>query len=165
MAARLLIAFIVVPIAELWLLIEVGRQIGALATVVIVVITAIVGSQLARRQGIDVLARIRKTQARGEMPALPMLNGAALLLAGFMLLTPGLITDAVGFALLIPRLRERIARYLVSRIIVSTPFGRQSPFGDSDTDNDDDSVIEGEYERRKDQPRRNLRNGHDHHRS
>ncbi len=157
MAGKLLIAFVVVPIIELWLLIEIGRQIGALTTIVIVILTAILGSQLVRRQGISVMQRIQSTQARGEVPALPMVNGAALLMAGLMLLTPGFITDICGFILLIPKLRERIARYLLSRVVIATPFGFKKP-GRS---NDDDDVIEGDYERRKDNTRANLRNSHD----
>lgn len=161
MAGRLLIAFIIVPLVELWLLIVVGNQIGALATIVLVVITAIVGSQLARRQGMSVIQRIQATQARGEVPALPMVNGLALLLAGFMLLTPGLITDGCGFALLVPRLREKIARYLLSKVTISTPFGQHGPFGGAKSADDD--IIEGEAERKEHNARGNIKNGHDHH--
>ena len=99
-----------------------GGLIGFLPTIALVIITAFAGSQLVRRQGLTVLARIRESQARGEVPTLALLDGAALLFAGFMLLTPGFITDLCGFALLVPGLREKLARGLVSRVVVMTPM-------------------------------------------
>ena len=82
MALRLLILFIALPIIELFLLIKIGGVIGFFPTIALVILTAVIGSQLVRRQGLTVLARIRESQARGEMPALPMLDGAALLHLG-----------------------------------------------------------------------------------
>lgn len=150
MAARLLLLFIIAPIVELFLLVKIGGIIGVIPTIALVLLTAIIGSQLVRRQGLGVMNRIRAAQARGEAPALPMLDGAALLLAGFFLLTPGFISDALGFLLLIPRLRERLARSLLSRFVILTPgsgggFGR-SPFGGGTGD----GTIEGEYQRKSD---------------
>lgn len=151
MAGRLLLIFIIAPIVELFLLIKVGGVIGFIPTVALVLLTALIGSQLVRRQGLEVMQRIRSAQARGEAPALPVLNGAALLLAGFMLMTPGFISDALGFLLLVPKLRERIARMLLSKVVIMTPaggpgFGNASgargPFDDSD------GTIEGEYQRK-----------------
>lgn len=151
MAARLLLLFIIAPIVELWLLIKIGGMIGIVPTIALVLLTAAVGSQLVRRQGLAVMQRIREAQGRGEAPALPVLNGAALLLAGFMLLTPGFISDAIGFCLLVPKLRERIARALLSRVVIMQPAGgfggpgsRGGPFGAND------DTIEGEYERKSD---------------
>lgn len=159
MAARLLLLFIIAPIIELFLLVKVGGIIGVLPTIALVLLTAIIGSQLVRRQGLGVMNRIRAAQARGETPALPMLDGAALLLAGLFLLTPGFISDALGFLLLIPKLRERLARTLVARVVIFSPgsgggFGR-GPFGGTSAD---DGTIEGEYQRKSD---RNERARHD----
>ncbi|MES1926745.1 FxsA family protein [Salinisphaera sp. T31B1] len=149
MAIRLLLLFIVLPIVELMLLIKIGGVIGFLPTIALVIITAFVGSQLVRRQGLTVLARIRESQARGEVPTLPLLDGAALLFAGFMLLTPGFITDICGFVLLIPGLRERLARGLVSKVVVMTPGGMAGGryAGRGAARGRSDSVIEGDYRR------------------
>lgn len=152
MAGRLLLLFIIAPIIELFLLIKIGGIIGIIPTVALVLLTAAIGSQLVRRQGLEVMNRIRSAQARGEAPALPMLDGAALLLAGFMLLTPGFISDALGFVLLVPKLRQRMARSLLSRFVILTPGGmggstQRGPF-------DNDSTIEGEYQRKGEQERR-----------
>lgn len=148
MAARLLLLFIIAPIVELFLLIKIGTLIGFVPTVALVLLTAFIGSQLVRRQGLEVMTRIRSAQARGEAPALPALNGAALLLAGFFLITPGFISDTLGFLLLIPRLRERLARTLLTRVVVFTQHGsasRRSPFSQGN-----DGPIEGEYQRKSD---------------
>lgn len=151
MALRLLILFIALPIIELFLLIKIGGVIGFLPTIALVILTAVIGSQLVRRQGLTVLARIRESQARGEMPALPMLDGAALLLAGFMLLTPGFLSDALGFVLLVPGLRQKIARKLLSRVVIMQPGGtpRQERYaGRGSGQRSRPDVIEGDYERR-----------------
>lgn len=153
MAARLLLLFIVAPIVELFLLIKVGSLIGIVPTVALVLLTAIIGSQLVRRQGLEVMNRIRVAQARGDVPAMEMLDGAALLLAGFLLLTPGLISDTLGFVLLIPRLRRHIARALVSRVVVFTPNGAGGgPWRGRSGSND--GTIEGEYERKSSNARK-----------
>jgi len=153
MALRLLLLFIVLPIVELMLLIKIGGLIGFLPTIALVIVTAFVGSQLVRRQGLTVLARIRESQAKGEVPTLPLLDGAALLFAGFMLLTPGFITDICGFVLLIPGLREKLARGLVSKVVIMTPAGTAAGSryaGRGDARRRNESVIEGDYQRTDD---------------
>jgi UPF0716 protein FxsA len=166
MALRLLILFIALPIIELFLLIKIGGVIGFFPTIALVILTAVIGSQLVRRQGLTVLARIRESQARGEMPALPMLDGAALLLAGFMLLTPGFISDALGFVLLVPGLRQQIARRLVSRVVIMTPAGasaneRYAGRGSGTSSRTPQSVIEGDYERKSTDTRNDENDGRD----
>ena len=104
----LLLLFLVVPLAEIYLLIEVGSVIGAVATVGLVVLTAVVGAALMRAQGLATLLRARASMAKGELPALELLEGAVILVAGALLLTPGFITDATGFACLIPSVRQRL---------------------------------------------------------
>ncbi|GAB3684481.1 FxsA family protein [Salinisphaera aquimarina] len=150
MALRLLLLFIVLPIVELMLLIKVGGLIGFLPTIALVIVTAFVGSQLVRRQGLTVLQRIRESQARGETPALPLLDGAALLFAGFMLLTPGFISDAFGFVLLIPGLREKIARRLLSKVVImqAAPGAGARYAGRGEARSKPSSVIEGDYQRK-----------------
>jgi len=156
MAGRLLLIFIIAPIVELFLLIKVGGAIGFIPTVALVLLTALIGSQLVRRQGMEVMQRIRSAQTRGEAPALPVLNGAALLLAGFMLMTPGFISDALGFLLLVPKLRERIARMLLSKVVIMTPTGAGAGFGFGGQNGPrgpfgaNDDSIEGEYQRKSD---------------
>lgn len=148
MAGRLLLLFIVVPLVETWLLIEVGQEIGALTTIGAVIATAVIGSQLVRYQGMRALRDIRAGQLRGEPPALPLLEGAALLVAGAFLLTPGFITDTLGFLMLVPPLRRQAARKLLARMIVITPAGvYPGPERPRDP-----GAIEGEY-RREDRER------------
>ena len=148
MAGRLLLLFIVLPLIETWLLIEVGQEIGALATIAAVIATAVGGSQLVRYQGMQAINDIRACQARGEPPAVPLLEGAALLVAGAFLVTPGFITDTLGFLMLVPPLRRQVARRLLSRMVVITPAG--SPYsGDPRRGHD---VIEGDF-RREDRDR------------
>ena len=93
------------PTLELWLLIQVGTGIGALPTVGLVLFTAALGALLVRYQGLSTLIRVQTALQRGEVPALEMLQGSLLLVAGLLLLVPGFLTDAIGFLLLIPSLR------------------------------------------------------------
>lgn len=146
MAGRLLLLFIALPLIETWLLIEVGQEIGALATIVAVIATAVIGSQLVRYQGMQALGELRACQARGEVPALPLLEGAALLVAGAFLLTPGFITDTLGFLMLVPPLRRQAARRLLARMVVITPAGGPPP-GSGRGHGSGRNVIEGDYRR------------------
>ncbi|MEN8176341.1 MAG: FxsA family protein [Pseudomonadota bacterium] len=139
-----LLIFILVPLAELYLMIRVGDQIGALSTVLLVVFTAVVGVALVRRQGFAVLTRVQATLARGEPPALEMMEGALLLVAGLALLVPGFATDALGFLLLVPPLRERLIRAALRRMQVHTDVDRRPP---SDRP---PRIIEGDWTRDRD---------------
>ena len=109
----LLLLFILVPLLEIYLFIQVGGLIGAFATIIVVVLTAIIGVAMLRVQGLNTLGRFRLVAARGELPALEMLEGLILLLGGVLLLTPGFFTDAVGFLCLLPATRAWIVRYMV----------------------------------------------------
>lgn len=142
MAARLLLLFIALPLVETWLLIEIGNRIGALVTIALVIATAVVGSQLVRRQGLSTVREIQRRQLQGEIPAAPMLEGLALLIAGALLITPGFISDTLGFLLLVPPLRLELARRLLSGLFVPAGFGPRGASGGG-------RIIEGEY-RRKD---------------
>ncbi|MEW5800862.1 MAG: FxsA family protein [bacterium] len=108
----LLILFIGIPLLELALLIKVGALIGTLNTILLILITGVVGAALAQQQGLGVITRIREELIQGRVPSDELLNGICVLIGGFLLLTPGLLTDAMGFALLIPPVRELIKKYL-----------------------------------------------------
>ena len=105
----LFLLFLLVPMLEIYLLIQVGGVIGALPTVLLVVLTAFIGAYLLRQQGFATLQKAQESLARGELPAGSLLEGAILLVTGALLLTPGFFTDAVGFICLVPVARQAIA--------------------------------------------------------
>jgi UPF0716 protein FxsA len=112
-----LLLFVGIPLVELYFLIQVGSQIGALPTIGLTILTALIGGILVRVQGFAVLTRVRSATERGEVPALEMIDGAFLAAAGLILLLPGFFTDAVGFLLLVPPLR----RLLIGRFVRIVP--------------------------------------------
>ena len=118
MFLRLLLLFTVVPLVELFLLIEIGRWVGPLPTVALVLFTGALGAWLARRQGLATFQRVQREMAAGQMPTEALLDGLMILLAGAVLLTPGLLTDLAGFFLLVPAGRRQI-RQAVRRIFES----------------------------------------------
>lgn len=111
----LLLLFLLIPVAEIYLLIQVGSVIGALPTVGLVVGTAVLGAWLLRQQGFSTLMRARESLDRGELPALEMIEGLILLVGGALLLTPGFVTDTIGFACLVPALRRMLVRQIIDR--------------------------------------------------
>ena len=147
--SSLLALFLIVPIIEIYLLIKVGGLIGAIPTVFLVVFTAVLGALLLRQQGFSTLGRVQATMARGEVPALELLEGAMLLFGGALLLTPGFFTDAIGFACLIPQLRQRIILWALRRGVIMTPGG-----GSSKDHPQGPRTIEGEFWQDKDDRRR-----------
>jgi UPF0716 protein FxsA len=133
--------FVIAPLVELYVLIEVGARIGAFSTIVLSVFTAVLGGWLVRLQGFAVLYRVQGAMARGEVPALELLEGAMLLLTGLALLLPGFITDAVGFALLVPPLRRALILWYLRRngtLRPGPPPPRPPPSG---------GYIEGDFRR------------------
>lgn len=111
--------FIAVPLAELAILIKVGEVIGVLPTVLLVILTAVIGVWLLKRQGIAALSRARQSLEAGKFPVESVADAACLLVAGAFLLTPGLLTDTAGFLLLIPVLRHSLARWLFEKIVAN----------------------------------------------
>lgn len=111
----LLLIFILIPIIEIGVFIQVGDILGLGATLAVVFITAIIGVNLLKQQGIRAWQDIQTTTAQGKMPAIEMASAAQLLFAGGLLLTPGFVTDAIGFALMIPAVRYVIAKRLMNR--------------------------------------------------
>jgi UPF0716 protein FxsA len=143
----LFLLFLVIPLVEIYFLIQVGKVIGAGWTIFLVVGTAVLGAFLLRLQGFSTLQRAQTVMARGELPAVEMLEGLILLISGALLLTPGFVTDTFGFLLLIPPVRQSLIRQILknSQIIFrqhgSAHFRqhRSSP-----SPHDDSSIIEGE---------------------
>lgn len=109
----LFLLFLLVPLVEIYFLIKVGSLIGALPTVFLVVFTAVLGVLLLRYQGWVTWQRVQASLARGELPAIEMLEGMVLLIAGALLLTPGFVTDLIGFACLVPRLRRALVLWFI----------------------------------------------------
>ena len=102
----LVFLFVMVPIAEISLLIKVGGAIGGFNTILFVILTAVLGAYLVRQQGFATITKLQQETQAGRIPALQIAEGVALLFAGAVLLTPGFITDAIGFTLLIPFTRR-----------------------------------------------------------
>ena len=105
---RLFLLFTCVPLVELYILLQVGSVIGAVNTILLVIFTGVLGAFLAQREGIRTLQTIQSVMARGEMPGEPLLDALLILVAGFVLITPGILTDLLGFLLLLPATRLRI---------------------------------------------------------
>lgn len=107
--------FLLVPVAEVVLFIVVGSRIGVPLTAALVVLTALIGAGLVTRQGRTTLEEARNELAAGTVPARQLAHGVMILIAGALLLTPGFLTDAVGFGLLIPAVREVLRRFVLRR--------------------------------------------------
>jgi UPF0716 protein FxsA len=154
----LFLAFVAVPIIEIALFIQVGGAIGLWPTLGIVVLTALVGTWLARTQGLQALARLQRALAAGADPVGPLADGAAVLVAGVLLLTPGFFTDALGLVLLVPALRSGLFRLIARHVLARATFvsagfrpGAAPPRPDT---------IEGEFTvLDEDGPRNEPRNG------
>ncbi len=121
MFLRLALLFTIVPLVELYLLIEVGRIIGVQATIVIVVLTGLLGAWLARVQGLRVLRQVQANLKAGQLPTDAIVDGLLILIAAAVLLTPGLITDSVGFLLLIPAGRKMVRKAVRKSIVGQRP--------------------------------------------
>lgn len=123
---KILLLFILVPIAELYLFMTLGAEIGLPATLAIILLTAVIGASLTKSQGAKALANFRKATGEGRLPAKEALDGLLILLAGAVLLTPGFLTDTIGFLLLIPPsravIRVWLASYLKGRIRLVNPL-------------------------------------------
>jgi UPF0716 protein FxsA len=134
MFLRLLLLFTLVPLVELFLLVKLGSVIGIGATVLIVICTGVLGAWLARWQGLGVLRRLTGDLNQGRLPADALIDGLLILIAGAVLLTPGLITDALGFLLLVPQGRAVVRKAIAARL-------------DKRTDGGDPNVIDAEWYR------------------
>ncbi|MEM8765815.1 MAG: FxsA family protein [Pseudomonadota bacterium] len=152
-----LLVFVLTPIIEMYLLIEVGGYIGALPTIGLVMLTAVIGVGLLRVQGFRTLTRGLGRLEGGELPAREVVEGLLLAVAGALLLTPGFVTDGFGFALLTPPFRAALADRLLARVQVHGTagpggFGPEGPFGaqsgrGAPRGPAPPGVLEGEFER------------------
>ena len=137
---RLFLLFLIVPLIEIALFIQIGGAIGLFATLAIVILTAVLGTALVRSQGLAVMNQVRGSFEELSDPTEPLAHGAMILFSGALLLTPGFFTDAIGFALLVPGIRGSVYRAIRSRVNVqSFEYGaRAQPR--------DDGIIDAEYE-------------------
>ncbi|WP_114767553.1 FxsA family protein [Vibrio rhodolitus] len=154
----LLLLFILVPIIEIGLFIQVGGFLGLWPTIALVLITAFVGASLVRSQGLQTLMNVQNRLQQGELPAQQIFEGVMLAVAGVLLLTPGFMTDALGMLVLLPAPRAAIAKYLMSKMVVKSVGGgfhggfdqdplQRNPF---DQRGENGNTFEGEYERKDD---------------
>ena len=139
------VLFIAVPILEIYLLIQVGEVIGAGWTILLVVLTAVIGVWLLRIQGLSTLTRAQQRLQENQLPAREILEGMALVVAGALLLTPGFFTDTIGFLLLFPPTRLALVSLVAARMVVSSAvYGQAAPR------QQDGDVIDGVKYRRED---------------
>jgi len=110
---KLLILFIIVPVAELYILIEVGKKIGSLSVIGVIILTGILGAYLVKSQGFMILKKIQNDIDEGILPGNSLIQGAIILVGGILLFTPGFITDIVGFIFLMPFTRKVVKNYLL----------------------------------------------------
>ena len=149
--------FIIIPIIEIALLIQVSEVIGGFSTIALVIITAILGAKMVKQQGMSALQKAQTQMAEGQMPAKELFTGICVIIAGVLLLTPGIMTDVFGLLLLTPVIRNKLAAGLASQATVRMSAGMQqggSPFTQhSQTEADPHQVnkptiIDGEFERK-----------------
>jgi len=112
MLLKLFLAFTIIPIVEIYFLIQIGTTFGALTSIVLVIVTGFFGAYLARRQGLQTLVRIQESLREGKIPSGELLDALLIGIAGLVLLTPGFITDLFGFLMLIPNARTVIKNWL-----------------------------------------------------
>ena len=166
----LFLLFIIVPIIEITVLINVGEAIGAWNTVGLVLLSAFIGVNMLRYQGLSTLARAQQRANQGEIPGQEMVEGIVLAVGGALLVTPGFVTDVIGFSCLIPFTRQAFAKSLLSRFTViaaqqqhqaSAQFYSSDPFQNAghpeerfqpnqrdQSGSQSGDVIDGEFERK-----------------
>ncbi len=161
----LFVLFVMIPLIEIALFIQIGGWLTLWPTLAIVVATAALGAFLARLEGARTLAQIQRALDELKDPATPLAHGAMILFAGALLLTPGFLTDAVGFALLLPPVRTALLRVAISRGVVgrarrpaAAEAGPQGPGAGPRRPGRVD-IIEGEFEEHDPPPRTGPRGG------
>jgi len=146
MAIVLLLAFVITPIVEIAVFIEIGDVIGLWPTLAIVVITAMAGTAMLRAQGLATFASAQQCIARGEFPVRQVFDGACLLVAGALLLTPGFVTDGIGLALFLPPVRNLLRRWVLSRGRFQIHAGQvHTGMNTEPRPEREDGVVEGEF--------------------
>jgi UPF0716 protein FxsA len=147
--------FIIIPFAEILLLLEVSDKIGGLWTIGLVIMTAVIGVRLLKIQGLSTLIRFQGRLQQGELPAQEIVEGLLIAFAGALLLTPGFLTDIIGFSCLLPPLRALIARRIISSGKLTgggAMFNAQSSFHYSNRPDfeEEGEIITGEYKNESD---------------
>lgn len=155
---KLFLLFAILPIVEITVLISVGEQIGGWNTVAIVIVTALAGSYLVRQQGLSTLLNAQQKMQSGNIPGQELAEGLLLVIAGVLLVTPGFITDGLGFLLCLPMTRPVIAKNLLKHLSVQVINQSQNgQFYSQPQQSDDDNIIEGEFEHKDDNVKDGLR--------
>ena len=121
MFSKLFLIFTIVPVIELTLLIKVGSYIGAINTILVVILTAAIGAYMVKMEGIGIMYRIQKNMQEGIFPGDELISGMMILVAGALLLTPGFFTDVIGFVMLVPVSREFIKKIAKRYIKIKMP--------------------------------------------
>ena len=116
MFLKLFLAFTLIPVIELYLLIKIGSAVGAVNTILLVILTGAAGAYLAQLQGMQTMFKVRERMQRGEMPTAELLDAVIIFAAGVVLLTPGLLTDVCGLLLLFPATRAHFKKWLKLRL-------------------------------------------------
>lgn len=142
----LLLAFIAVPLIEIGLFIQVGGWLTLWPTLAIVLLTGILGTYLVRLQGLKVLNELRGSLRDMRDPLSPLAHGAMILFAGALLLTPGFFTDAIGFLLLVPAIRQAVIRHVGARVSVSGFSAQASAHPQHGQSRGRSDVVDGEFE-------------------
>ena len=145
------LAFFSIPIVEMYLLIEVAKRIEALPTILLVMLTAVLGVSLIRQQGLSTLTKGIRRLNQAEIPAAEIIEGVLLAVAGAFLITPGFLTDLIGFMIIIPITRRITALMLLKRMAARADFRTNDSDlrgGSNKTRDASGSVIEGEYEKK-----------------
>ena len=141
--------FVVVTLAEIYVLVSVGQAIGGLSTVLLVVITAFIGSSLLRQQGWSTMAKAQQSMSEGRTPAMEMMEGVVILVSGILLLTPGFLTDALGLLGLMPWSRSYFINHFLEKNAERVFKQRNSVFinrtKSSEKKSNKDDTIEGEF--------------------
>jgi len=147
---KLFILFAILPIIEIAILINVGEIIGGWNTVLLVIVSAFIGAYLVRQQGFSTLMQAQSKMQAGAMPGQEMAEGLLLVIAGVLLVTPGFVTDVLGFVLCLPITRPIIAKKLLKHLAVKVVTAQQGGFHQQYTrtqaHSQDSDVIEGEFE-------------------
>jgi UPF0716 protein FxsA len=142
MFVLLALVFVVVPLVELYVIVQVGQAIGVLETIALLVVIAMVGAWLARHEGFVVIQRVRERIERGEVPGKEMVDGLLVLIGGVLLLAPGFVTDALGILLLFPPTRAVVRTITMRRFTVQVRGGPPRRPGPSGPSRGGDDVID-----------------------
>ena len=153
------VLFLIIPIIEIFFLIKVGETIGAWWTIILVVLTAVIGAGLLRQQGLSTLARFQQNMGQGKLPAQEMVEGILLAVGGALLMTPGFVTDTIGFLCLLPFSRKFIAQNIMARSAHKMKSGINAQMGgfsqsgqwqsgsnyQEGNDSNEINIVEGEF--------------------